>query len=629
MNATSRDLPGAALDETIAHRPPSSNDGPDARPAPAPRSGTRYAFNSGERPLEGYTIKRAIGRGGFGEVYYATSDAGKEVALKLITRNLDVEKRGVQQCMNLKSHHLITVFDMKTSDEGDSFVVMEYIAGQSLAQILAAHPNGLPPAEVRFWLKGLVDGVSYLHDHGIVHRDLKPANLFLEEGVVKIGDYGLSKAISHSQEPGHSESVGTCHYMAPEIASGKYHKPIDIYAIGIILYEMVTGRVPFDGESVGEVLMKHLTALPDLSPLPEPYRSIVRRATAKDPNHRPARAVDLLPAADAPIEPPVRFIGDGRDAPPHAQLITMPTVRPAVEPVPQEDVLRIEQDVFYIGPNTMPPRPRSYREVVQRWADARKTRRPPAPPARPVPQPAAARRPAPPPEPPPEPEPLPSGRVRLAELATAMLCAAPVTAVGSVLALPLFPTMAEPLPQSPAQLAYLFVMTLLGTWGVLVAAKGWEGRGASWPSKRLTGLGIGLGLGLAGLILADWTHLRPSPTTMVQGFDREFVSWNEGVVPRGLRAVSAFAGYFALAFGLNGWWKIADRDRSARFRFWPTIKTGLAATLVGALWPSPQPWGAMVVVLTAIAVQVVSPWSRQSALYARYMRRRPKTRTAA
>lgn len=248
------------------------------RPTPSGgRASERYYLGSGDRTLEGYTIKRAIGRGGFGEVYYAVSDAGKEVALKLLLRNVEIEKGGVQQCMNLKSPHLITIFDMKETDEGDTFVVMEYVAGPSLAQILEQHPDGLPPNEVRMWLKGLVDGVAYLHDHGIVHRDLKPANLFLEEGVVKIGDYGLSKFIANSAEAGHSASVGTCHYMAPEISTGKYQKPIDIYAIGIILFEMITGRVPFDGETPHEVLMKHLTSRPDLSPLPEPYRDIVSR----------------------------------------------------------------------------------------------------------------------------------------------------------------------------------------------------------------------------------------------------------------------------------------------------------------------------------------------------------------
>ena len=115
---------------------------PTIRPQPAPQGQGRYTFGSGARPLDGYTIKRAIGRGGFGEVYYATSDSGKEVALKLILRNLDVERRGVVQCMNLKCPNLLTIYDLKTNDAGDTFVVMEYVAGPSLASVLAQHPDG-------------------------------------------------------------------------------------------------------------------------------------------------------------------------------------------------------------------------------------------------------------------------------------------------------------------------------------------------------------------------------------------------------------------------------------------------------------------------------------------------------
>src|SRR5271167_2129838 len=347
MDATVRememDLTRAASDATLPYvpnsdsgldRPTGSSDMPI--PTPLAQSKHRYTFGSGSRPLDGYTIKRAIGRGGFGEVYYATSDSGKEVALKLILRNLDVERRGVVQCMNLKCPNLLTIFDLKTNDAGDAFVVMEYVAGPSLASVLKQHPGGLPLPEVRHWLKGLVEGVAYLHDHGIVHRDLKPANLFMEEGIVKIGDYGLAKLITPSQGTEHSESIGTCHYMAPEIGSGKYHKPIDVYAIGVILYEMLTGRVPFEGETVNEVLMKHLTARPDVSMLAEPYRSIVAKALAKDPNHRPSRLHDLLPPEDAPRAPDVRIIGDAKAG------------RSAV----QDDVLRIEAEepVFYIGP---------------------------------------------------------------------------------------------------------------------------------------------------------------------------------------------------------------------------------------------------------------------------------------
>jgi len=222
-------------------------------------SRNRYTFGSGARPLDGYTIKRAIGRGGFGEVYYAVSDSGREVALKLILRNLEVERRGVVQCMNLKCQNLLQIFDLKANDEGDVFVVMEYVAGSSLADVLRGNPRGMPIDEVRHWLKGLVEGVAYLHDHGVVHRDLKPANLFMEGGIVKIGDYGLAKLITAGQGSEHSESIGTCQYMAPEIGSGKYSRAIDVYAVGVILHEMLTGRVPFDGETVNEIALCGLT----------------------------------------------------------------------------------------------------------------------------------------------------------------------------------------------------------------------------------------------------------------------------------------------------------------------------------------------------------------------------------
>src|SRR5438874_9139325 len=124
-------------------------------------------------------------------------------------------------------------------------------------------------------LRGIYAAFGYLHERSIDHRDLKPGNIFNENGIVKIGDYGLSKIISASRRSGQTESVGTVHYMAPEVAKGRYNKELDLYALGIILYELLTRRVPFEGESPGEILMKHLTATPDLDPLPAPFRPVV------------------------------------------------------------------------------------------------------------------------------------------------------------------------------------------------------------------------------------------------------------------------------------------------------------------------------------------------------------------
>jgi hypothetical protein len=256
----------------------------------------RFAYASGSRPLAGYTIKRGVGQGGFGEIYYATSDAGKDVALKLIRRNLEVELRGIQQCLNLKHPNLLDLYDIRQDDKGDTWVVMEYVADPSLDFILAKRPAGFSPDEALRWIEGIGAGVAYLHDRGIVHRDLKPGNIFLDEGIVKVGDYGLSKFISCSRRSGHTESVGTVHYMAPEVANGRYGKELDVYAMGVIFYELLTGRVPFEGESIAEVLMKHLTATPDVSMIPDPYKAVISKALEKDPEKRYRSAAEMLAA---------------------------------------------------------------------------------------------------------------------------------------------------------------------------------------------------------------------------------------------------------------------------------------------------------------------------------------------
>jgi len=254
----------------------------------------KFTFAPEATPLAGYTIKRAIDRGGFGEVYYALSDSGKEVALKLLQRNQQVELRGVSQCLNLKHPNLVTLFDIKTDADGDHWVVMEYVSGKSLEVVLDEHPQGLPLPEVEDWLAGIAAGTAFLHDRGIVHRDLKPANVFRENGVVKIGDVGLSKFITPSRRSAQTESVGTVYYMAPEVARGKYGSELDVYSLGVMLYEMLTGHVPFSGESTGEILMKHLTEPPDLTKIPVQFRPVLGRALEKDPQRRTPGAAQLL-----------------------------------------------------------------------------------------------------------------------------------------------------------------------------------------------------------------------------------------------------------------------------------------------------------------------------------------------
>src|SRR5688572_26461616 len=104
----------------------------------------KFTYACGQKPLAGYEVKHGIGRGGFGEVYFALSDGGKEVALKLVRTNLDVELRGIRQCLNLKHPNLVHLYDLRTDGQGDHWLVMEYVRGEPLSAILAKHPKGVP-----------------------------------------------------------------------------------------------------------------------------------------------------------------------------------------------------------------------------------------------------------------------------------------------------------------------------------------------------------------------------------------------------------------------------------------------------------------------------------------------------
>jgi serine/threonine protein kinase len=297
---------------------------------------SKFIYSSGDRPLDGYIIKRGIGQGGFGEVYYAVSEAGKEVALKLVRGNEDVELRGMQQCINLKHPNLVSLYDIKTDAKGDSWVIMEYVAGESLSNVLNRHPNGLPIDQVQSIFGDLCKAMEALHESGIVHRDLKPANVFIENGMVKVGDYGLCKFISGTQKSPQTQSIGTVHYMAPEISTGNYGKQVDIYAAGVMLFEMITGKLPFDGETVGEILMKHLTAKPDLSCLPKEYAQVIGKSLEKNPAERfkgftefseavaAIAGIPVAPARPKPMPVPVAAFAPPAPQSPVAQTTPFP-----------------------------------------------------------------------------------------------------------------------------------------------------------------------------------------------------------------------------------------------------------------------------------------------------------------
>lgn len=293
----------------------------------------KFTFAPETRPLDGYTIKRAIHRGGFGEVYYALSDAGKEVALKLLNNNLDVELRGVTQCLNLKHPNLVTIFDIRQDEDKDYWVIMEYVNGRGLYEVLRDHPRGMSVSDILGWLSGISAGLTFLHDRGIVHRDLKPANVFRDHTAVKIGDVGLSKYISESRRSAQTQSVGTVYYMAPEVARGRYGREVDVYALGVMLYEMLTGNVPFEGQTTAEILMKHLTAEPDLSVLPERLRPVIQGALEKDPDRRTRCVEDVelqfrQAVAGTNVQAPIPLLASAATSPGVTQVAASPVTAP-------------------------------------------------------------------------------------------------------------------------------------------------------------------------------------------------------------------------------------------------------------------------------------------------------------
>lgn len=640
-----------------------------AEPEPQPKPGPmKFTYPSGSRPLDGYTIKRGIGRGGFGEVYYAASDAGKEVALKLIRRNLDVELRGVTQCLNLKHPNLLGLFDIKQDELGDSWVVMEYVAGDCLEDVVTKHPDGLPREDAMAWFHGIAAGVAYLHDHGIVHRDLKPGNIFCDEGLVKIGDYGLSKFISASRRSGQTESVGTVHYMAPEIGNGRYGKEIDIYALGIILYEMLTGRVPFEGESVGEVLMKHLTAEPDLSAVEEPYRSAIARTLTKAPEGRlqsVGELAALLPAAPhaSTTTAPSNFVIPG----PAVNGEQAPHIGAQREAKPDKAIV---SDVVVVDEE---PLWRAVRQLLRKFCEAwdsgripasgrmaiivvtlfavsvalalnialipalffgtmsyatyfairsvviamRQTpvghRVQPAAPMAPVRHVAAAA--TPPPSIPPAQPRRALQRPANVDQPVKTFRTRMEELTGSMLASAFVAAVMGVLlsvlrgkAAQPEQFAWLVLVSTVGAWLIMIPSKFWEGSEGEPILRRCALLLLGLGLGAFAFTSGKFLMAELPYEWKAPDFDQHtLVTW-ELYDPAGAPTILGQMAYFAFLLVALRWWRQADPARPHRLSLWSVAVSVFWAWMLYFFWPFPQPWGIMVAAAISVCVQLASPW---------------------
>lgn len=531
----------------------------------------RFTYRSGQQPLEGYTIKRGVGQGGFGEVYFAVSDGGKEVALKLLHGHSDVELRGVANCLNMKHPNLVHVYDLKEDNHGDKWLVMEFVLGESLAQVLNRYDHGLPYNLVLEWFNALAKAVAHLHDRGVVHRDLKPANIFIEAGTLKVGDYGLCKSLSTSQRQ--TKAVGTVHYMAPEISTGNYSQSIDIYACGVILHELLTGDVPFDGESEGEILMKHLTAIPNLDHVPVELREIIAKALEKNPNKRFSTILEMAKAVEVAILPLLHPSGV-----PSAKVAAVPVKKSnfaSTKPAPSgDDAVPIPANVE-LQPEIAPILPVANRVQVAAPIQA----------GLPVAKSVSGE----------------TWRDRITGL-TGALIAAPVVA-----ALGLVPYGLLSRATDWAPLAELFLVSTGLAWAVLLGTGVATYRAEDSWIRRFRMLLMGLVVGG----LAYWLDGGKMPNPAAQ--DRPF--WSIlGLIDLPTDQASIlirYMLYFGGAMGASKWWKATARDRKERFSLGPVIAAGFWAVLLLFLWPLETASVAnaiMPLILTAIAVQAVSPW---------------------
>jgi len=260
------------------------------------------------RVLSGrYELSHLVARGGMAEVYRARDQLlDRPVALKVLFPELSVDRsfverfrREAQAAANLSHPNIVPVFDWG-EDSGTYFIVMEFVDGRALSSILRTagplHPDRA--AEIAADVAG---ALAYAHRHGVVHRDVKPGNVLItEEGTIKVTDFGIARAVNTEESLTQTGAVmGTATYFSPEQAEGMgVDSRSDIYSLGVVLFEMVTGRPPFLGDTPVAVASKHVREHPptprEVNPgVPPDLEAIILKCLAKSPDHRYATGDDL------------------------------------------------------------------------------------------------------------------------------------------------------------------------------------------------------------------------------------------------------------------------------------------------------------------------------------------------
>src|SRR5262245_41266497 len=282
------------------------------------------ALQTGQIIESKYRIVRLLGEGGMGAVYEGENvRIHRRVAIKIlhsnVAENVDAVarfEREAQAAGRIGSDHIVEVIDLGNLPEGDRFMVMEYLDGESLSQRIQSRGR-LTPQDAAQVMIQLLEGLGAAHGAGIIHRDLKPDNVYLirsrrgQADFVKILDFGISKFNKLNKDSGMSMTrtgavMGTPYYMSPEQAKGSKemdHRS-DLYSAGVILYEAITGQVPFNAETFNELIFKIVLEAPpppqQLVPGLDPaFSSIMQKAMARDPNDRFQSAQDFAAALHA------------------------------------------------------------------------------------------------------------------------------------------------------------------------------------------------------------------------------------------------------------------------------------------------------------------------------------------
>ncbi len=255
-----------------------------------------------------YRLQERLATGGMGTVYSGVDERlGRRVAVKLLKEDLAGDPRFVERFRRearavaaLSHPNIASVFDY--GEEGSHFIVMELVDGRDLARVLSEDGRLDPERTIAIGTQ-VLDALQHAHDAGVVHRDVKPGNVIIgHSNRVKVTDFGIARALGDSTLTATGSVLGSAHYVAPEQAEGKSTSPqTDIYSTGIVLYEMLTGELPFTGESPLQVALRQVSdpmAAPSAinKDVPAGLDAVVATATAKDPGDRFASAAAMSSA---------------------------------------------------------------------------------------------------------------------------------------------------------------------------------------------------------------------------------------------------------------------------------------------------------------------------------------------